>query len=93
MKSWLIALCAALAFGVAQGQDAPPAGKGGAREACKPDADKFCSDVKPGGGRIIACMKQHEDELSPACRAAIGGHGSHKGPPPANPDQPPPKPQ
>src|SRR5215813_9724219 len=38
-----------------------------AREACQPDVAKFCSDVQPGGGRIVACLKQHASELSDAC--------------------------
>lgn len=84
VTSWLILACCACAFGVAQAQDqdsAPPAGKGGAREACKPDVDKFCSGVQAGGGHIISCMRQHRDELSQACKDAIA-HG-HKGAPPA----------
>jgi hypothetical protein len=36
--------------------------------ACKADAQKFCADVKPGGGRIVQCMKQHESELSDGCK-------------------------
>ena len=40
-----------------------------AREACQPDVAKFCADVKPGGGRIMACLKEHASELSDACRA------------------------
>jgi hypothetical protein len=89
MKSWWIALGCTAVLGIAQAQDAPPAGgKGGAHEACKPDVEKFCSDVKAGGGRIISCMRQHKEELSQACKDAIG-HGS-KGPPPGA-DQPAPK--
>ncbi len=42
---------------------------GEAREACKGDAEKFCSGVKPGQGAIIKCLKQHEAELSDACKA------------------------
>lgn len=38
-------------------------------EACRPDAEKFCSDIKPGHGRIMACLHQHEAELSDACKA------------------------
>lgn len=36
---------------------------------CKADAEKFCKDVKPGGGRIMACLKEHAAELSAECRA------------------------
>ena len=39
-----------------------------AKEACEQDAKKLCKDTKPGGGRIMQCLKQHEDELSPACK-------------------------
>lgn len=37
-------------------------------EACRDDRKKFCGDVKPGQGRVAACMKQHEAELSAACK-------------------------
>jgi Cysteine rich repeat len=40
-----------------------------AMEACKPDAEKFCKDVKPGHGRVAVCLRQHESELSEACLA------------------------
>ena len=39
-----------------------------AHAACKADIEKFCHNVKPGGGRIIQCLKTHQAELSPACK-------------------------
>jgi hypothetical protein len=33
------------------------------------DKERLCKDVKPGEGRIAACLKQHESELSPECKA------------------------
>jgi hypothetical protein len=40
-------------------------------EACKDDAAKVCKGVEPGQGRILRCLKQHESELSPACKAKL----------------------
>jgi hypothetical protein len=37
---------------------------------CADDARKFCSDVQPGGGRVIACLKQNQDSLSDKCKQA-----------------------
>jgi hypothetical protein len=41
------------------------------RGPCAHDIAKLCKDVKPGGGRIVKCIKEHEKELSPACRSSI----------------------
>lgn len=40
-------------------------------DVCKDDVDKFCKDVKPGGGRILNCLKEHENEVSSKCKAKI----------------------
>src|ERR1035438_5252525 len=66
------------------------------RTACAEDVQKLCSNVQQGGGRIIACLKQHKDEVSQGCKQAIigamqparGGAGSTSGPTPA-PAEPP----
>ncbi len=44
------------------------AGAGQAPNPCRADAAKFCKGIKPGGGRIIACLKAHEADLSAECR-------------------------
>jgi hypothetical protein len=36
--------------------------------ACKEDKKKFCKDIRAGKGRIISCLKKHEQELSEGCR-------------------------
>ena len=58
-----VALCMVLWFGTdiyAQG--------GG---SCAEDIAKFCKDVQPGGGRLAKCMREHEEELSAACKRQI----------------------
>jgi hypothetical protein len=37
-------------------------------KACKSDFQKYCKGVKPGEGRIIFCLKEHETDLSDSCR-------------------------
>jgi hypothetical protein len=42
------------------------------RAACAADAKKFCAGVQPGGGRVVACLKEHKDELSDRCKQTAG---------------------
>jgi hypothetical protein len=42
------------------------------RAACADDARKLCAGVQPGGGRIVACLKEHKDGLSDGCKRAAG---------------------
>lgn len=49
------------------------------REACEDDVLSLCAGVKPGGGRIIKCLKEHESELSPECKTKMETQkGQHK---------------
>jgi Cysteine rich repeat len=45
---------------------------GAIRAACAEDAQKLCGTVQPGGGRVVACLKDHKDSLSDRCRQAAG---------------------
>ena len=42
-----------------------------ARAACETDIQNLCAGVQPGGGRILACLKQHKDQVSPGCVQAV----------------------
>jgi Cysteine rich repeat len=37
--------------------------------ACQLDMPRLCSEVKPGGGRVLACLLRQLDDLSGSCRA------------------------
>ena len=41
------------------------------RSACMGDFKKYCKDVTPGGGRIIACLAKESDNLTPACKKVL----------------------
>lgn len=65
----------ALPASPAAAQGAPtqpaPSAQRGAAAACRADYDALCASVAPGGGRIVACLRQHAAQLSPACREAL----------------------
>ena len=42
------------------------------RTACEADVKKLCAGVQPGGGRLIQCLKEHKDEVTPPCQATLG---------------------
>ena len=44
-------------------------------DACSGDIKKLCPDIKPGEGRITACMKTHLTGLSENCAARVLGVG------------------
>lgn len=39
--------------------------------ACAADIENSCAHVKPGEGRILACLKQHESTLSDECKLQL----------------------
>jgi hypothetical protein len=38
---------------------------------CKADVARLCPGVAPGGGRLIECLKQHENEVTVGCAKAL----------------------
>ncbi|MGA8891011.1 MAG: cysteine rich repeat-containing protein [Anaeromyxobacteraceae bacterium] len=38
---------------------------------CEPDVQRLCADVPAGGGKLRACLRRNEPQLSPACRARM----------------------
>ncbi len=39
--------------------------------ACEDDIKSYCSQVTPGGGRMLHCMAAHEDKISGRCQYAF----------------------
>jgi len=62
------------AASLAQDQPAPAGdhqGGGGPRRACEADIKSLCGDVQRGGGRIGQCLREHKDQVSDGCKAAL----------------------
>jgi hypothetical protein len=41
------------------------------RAYCKPDIERLCPNVPPGGGRIKECLMERKMELSVGCAKAL----------------------
>jgi hypothetical protein len=76
-RALLAIVCTMFVAGIEPGlaQQAPPAkpkaAKAGKDRVCAEDAKKFCSDVRPGAGRMYQCLTKHDAELAPACRERL----------------------
>lgn len=46
-------------------------GTGPVAEACKADIEKFCAGIEHGEGKVRACLEEHKDEVSEACKKAL----------------------
>jgi hypothetical protein len=44
---------------------------GGHGTYCKSDIERLCKGIKPGGGRLIQCLKTHKEEMSVGCAQAL----------------------
>ncbi|HWT65850.1 MAG TPA: cysteine rich repeat-containing protein, partial [Terracidiphilus sp.] len=66
----LLVLCNASATVSAQANNQPSLAA--LRAACADDVQRLCAGVQPGGGRIVACLKEHKDALSDQCKQAAG---------------------
>jgi len=56
-------LCLTIATGVSAEQNANP---------CADDTAKLCKDVPAAGGQVVQCLNQHSNDVSPACKEALG---------------------
>jgi len=71
-KTFLVTTLFILVSGFAYAQ--APADKEG---PCKANREQYCGDVKPGKGRIIKCLKAHENDLTPACKEKLAEMKKH----------------
>ena len=49
-----------------------------AANECRDDLTKFCSDIKPGGGRLLQCIDKNNAKVSGRCKQALKDTGLKK---------------
>ncbi len=45
---------------------------------CRDDLAKFCSDIKPGQGRVLQCIDKNDAKISQRCKQALKDSGLKK---------------
>jgi len=65
------ARCAGADEAVAPAPTVSPQAVAEARTVCETDIQKLCPGVQPGGGRILACLKQHQADVTDGCKQAV----------------------
>jgi hypothetical protein len=49
-----------------------------AANECRDDLTKYCSDIKPGQGRLIQCIEKNDAKISSRCKQALKDTGIKK---------------
>ena len=47
------------------------------RSNCGTDLQKFCADVRLGGGRTLQCLSTHAADLTPSCQSTLSSLRAH----------------
>ncbi len=73
MRNLLAALgtSTAIIAGLVLSAPAPGQGQGQAAQACAPDIQAHCAGIPQGEGRIAKCLREHQQQLSPACQRGM----------------------
>ena len=49
-----------------------------AANECREELTKYCSDIKPGGGRLLQCIEKNDAKVSKRCKQALKDTGLKK---------------
>ncbi|MGL4241973.1 MAG: cysteine rich repeat-containing protein [Beijerinckiaceae bacterium] len=70
-----LTMASAFAQGPVPGRGLTAQDRAAIQSACRSDVQTHCSDVQPGGGRIMQCMRTKQDKLGENCRGALAKAG------------------
>ena len=67
-KFTVAAACSLALFSIAvSGLTAQAQEQEGQFAYCRADVQRLCQGVRPGGGRLMQCLKAHENDLTVGC--------------------------
>ncbi len=49
-----------------------------AANECRDDLTKYCSDIKPGEGRVLQCIEKNDAKITKRCKQALKDTGLKK---------------
>ena len=70
-RVFLVVSVVVLSFGVAGNLSAQETLIDTVANGCKTEITTYCKDVKPGEGRVLACLFAYQDKLSGKCEYAL----------------------
>jgi hypothetical protein len=70
IRQFTVAALASFAL-IALAESSALAQQAEAMKYCRADVARLCPGVQMGGGRIIACLKAHKEEVSIGCGKAL----------------------
>jgi hypothetical protein len=92
VKRLALRVFCAVALGVPHAYAEEAAATAILRAGCTDDVQRLCAGVQPGGGRVLACLKEHRDALSDKCKQAAqqaaGASGGNPAPSPPSAPSP-----
>jgi hypothetical protein len=71
IRTMILLVLASVSLPAFAGESALDAEIEALRTYCKPDVERLCPNVPPGGGQIKACLIAQQNELTVGCAKAL----------------------
>lgn len=72
MRTYYLAIAFVALAGTASAQQLSMSQMAELRQDCGEDIKRLCPGIQPGGGRLMGCVRQKQDQLSETCSDTMG---------------------
>ncbi len=72
MRTYYLAIAFVALAGTASAQQLSMSQMAELRQDCGEDIKRLCPGIQPGGGRLMGCVKEKQDQLSKTCSDTMG---------------------